>query len=150
LALQLGRWTTAEQAFSATLRRHPTDWVAATGLALVAIHRREWAAAARRLRSALLWGGPQGFIYDAWGQYYAALGNDQTAAAYYTDAASANPSWWQPYYHLAQIELDLGEPQPAFANLEQALSLAPGQGLVWALYRKVQASLPPTPPTWAP
>jgi tetratricopeptide (TPR) repeat protein len=150
LALQEGRRALAEAAFQSALTRHPGDWVAATGLATVDIAERRWTAAARLLRQALLWGGPQGLIYDAWGQYYWASGNAATAAAYYADAASANPAWWQPYYHLAQVELKLGQNQEALGNLQQALNLAPGEGQVWHLYRAVAQTVPPAPPSWTP
>jgi len=150
LALEEGQRALAEKVFQSALAHHPGDWVAATGLATLDIGERRWTAAARLLRQALLWGGPEGLIYDTWGQYYWASGNAATAAAYYADAASANPAWWQPYYHLAEVELKLGQTQEALSNLQQAISLAPGEGKVWHLYRAVAATVPPTPSPWPP
>jgi tetratricopeptide (TPR) repeat protein len=137
LALSLGRTTLAEHAYREALKRHPGDWQAADGLAALALRQQRWSDAVRWLRLALVWGGPQGLTYDLFGRYYWLSGNDAAAEAYFTDAASADPAWWQPDYDLALVELRLGETEAAYASLGQALSLSPGQGVVWHLYRKV-------------
>jgi protein O-GlcNAc transferase len=137
LALQVGEWRVADEAFRHALFLHPADWVAATGLASLEIRHHAWLRASRLLRLALAWGGPQGVIYDTWGQYYYAIGNYTEAVAYYADAQSSNSSWWVPYYHLAQVELKMGQTEDAYHNLSQALNLGPTEGQVWTLYRRV-------------
>jgi tetratricopeptide (TPR) repeat protein len=141
LALELDRWQLAATTFRAALAAHPTDWVAAVGLGRVDIHRRQWNQALAALRNALLWGGPRGPVYDAFGEYYWSVGNYAAAGSYYADAESADPSWWQPYYDLAQVQLKLGEPSAALGNLASALRLSPTQSEVLEEYEAVQQSL---------
>jgi tetratricopeptide (TPR) repeat protein len=141
LALELGHWRLAASTFEAALKLHPTDWVAAVGLGRVGIRHHDWQAALRNLHNALLWGGPRGPVYDAFGEYYWRKLNYAAAGYYYADAQSADPGWWQPYYDLAQVDLKLGEPSAALNNLATALRLSPTQSEVFQQYQEVKQSM---------
>lgn len=149
LALHQRNWAQAAKAFQTARVLKPLDWVAATGQALIAMHNNKWSTAAALLHHALLWGGPQGPIYDAWGRFYLMTHQDSVAIAYFSDAASVNPSWWRPYYDWARAEIQLGQRSKAEANLQKALTDAPGKAQAWTLYQSLVKTRPPSR-TWTP
>jgi tetratricopeptide (TPR) repeat protein len=137
LARSTGAWSQAARAYQAARRVDPGDWQAAWGLGLVAVDRRQWGAAARWLRLALLLGGPRGTIDDAFGQLYARSGDEPEATAYFRAAEAADPGWWQPYYDQAALEARAGRTAAALADLKQALARNPAAGPAYELWRQL-------------
>ncbi|CAB1128748.1 TPR_REGION domain-containing protein [Candidatus Hydrogenisulfobacillus filiaventi] len=133
LALKAGQPVLAQQAVAAVLARHPADAEARVLQAQLAERAGDRAAAVRALEAALLAGGPQGPVYEAWGRLYQAEGRWNLAAAYYLDAQAAAPGWWRPPYDLAVVAVHQGRTARAVTDLKAALADNPLAGAAWTL-----------------
>jgi len=128
LAVENQRWQVAATAYGRARRQHPADWLALDGLALVAIHRRDWTSAGGDLEAAESLGGPEGQTYDVWGRLLLAEAQPGAALSFFQDAHRVSPAWWQADYDVARAELALHNRAAAAQAAQAALKANPAAG----------------------
>jgi Flp pilus assembly protein TadD len=133
LAMADGQWNLAADAYGHAIATHPADWLALDGLALVAVHRRDWVQAEDDVNRAQALGGPEGETYDTYGRMLLSEGQAGAALAFFEDACRLSPGWWQPRYDEARAEEALGHRQAALSDARKALAVDPAAGPALAL-----------------
>lgn len=131
LALREGRLGEAVGAFQRATRLNGADWVAWDGLAQVLVAQHQLAAANRAVAMALAVGGPEAITDWVAGEVALAENHLEVARAYFVNAQAESPRWWAPYWGLASVDTQLGQPLKAREEAMTALKLNPTSAQAW-------------------